>query len=125
MLVFFCFFSFQFKASGKHQPKPQKLNKFNFRVNELSRIFQHVRSGKQFVETWKKNIQPYLSNVSGIYKPSATLDENPRKDLQSTSSDEEIHEPRAKKRRANCDSYDEMSTDNIIAKKYIGESVAD
>ena len=117
----------QFKSSGRHQPKPQKLDKFNYRINELSRIFQHVRSSRQFVETWKKHIQPYLSSVSGVYRPPATSGENSNhsQDSPSMQSSSTSEEPRTKKQRLNCDemSTDEMSTDEMVAKKYIGKQV--
>jgi hypothetical protein len=44
-----------------------------------------------------KNIQPYLSSVSGVYRPPATSDEISSQDSLSVQSptSEGIHEPRA------------------------------
>ena len=61
------FLIIQFKASGKHQPKALRIEKFNFRANSISGLFQFVTCAKQFVDTWNRQIDPYLTKTNGIY----------------------------------------------------------
>lgn len=99
-------------------------------MNGLSKTFQHVTSANQFVQTWKKDIKPYLDSVSGIYKPPTTSGGNSSQETPvpsgiSTLSPDNHYQPSAKKRRVESQVSTsislETSIDDIVAKKYIGE----
>lgn len=138
----------QFKASGEHQPKGLRIDRFNFRANLFSMTFKHVKSAQQFVDLWSYQIKPFLTKVAGVYKPivqSTVCTESTVRTAESNSpEDSELlnssacpsssvmsststsYEPPAKRKKVDQDVQDSsMTLDANVAEKYIGKLTAE
>lgn len=127
---------------GLYQPKALRLERFDYRANALSKIFEHVKSTQQFVTVWNKVVKPNIDIACGKYHPktpqllqdaeahttskhstgkrmSEGIDISTPPPLSPPLFDppEPPPEPAAKKRRVE----DSNCMDDRIARKYIGE----